>query len=71
MLEPVKKDLTEFLQNNYDVMLYSFSEKKGVSPGTIVHIFNVRIKAKVIKQRKQNFVSKKQDVIKKRNEQVI
>lgn len=49
MLEQVKKNLTKFFENNYDVMAYNPSKKKGVSPVMIVHRLNVKAEAKARK----------------------
>lgn len=64
MPEQVKKDLTVFLKNNYDVMACNPLEMKAVSPDVIVHRLNHRKEAKVLKQRKWNFGLKRQKVIK-------
>lgn len=49
MKEIVKKDVTEFLRNNYVVMAYSLVDMKGVSGDVIKHRLNVKEKAKQVK----------------------
>lgn len=60
MEESVKKELIEFLHNNYDVMAYSLVEIKGVSRDVIKHRLNMRKEVNVVKQRKKNVASKRQ-----------
>lgn len=53
MEKSVKKGLIDFLCNNYIVMPYVLVEMKCMRRDVIVHRFNVRKVAKVVKQKKE------------------
>lgn len=45
----VQKEVTEFLQHNYDMMTYSPVEMNGVSLKVIVHRLNMKRDLKLVK----------------------
>lgn len=51
----VKKEVTKFLPNNYDVMAYNPAQIKSVNRDVIKHRLNVRKQGKVVKERNRNF----------------
>lgn len=58
MEESVKKGITDFLLNNYNVMAYSLIEMKRVSKDVIVYRLNMRKEAKAVKQKNRIFALK-------------
>lgn len=64
MADEIKENLVKVLKSNYNVMTYSLADMKGVNKDIIKHKLNVKKEAKPVKQRKRNFVPKRQEVIK-------
>lgn len=62
----VKKNVTEFLYNNYDARAYNLANMKEVSREVIEHRLNTEKEAKVVKQMKRNFALDREEVIREK-----
>lgn len=63
-MKEVKKNVTEFLCSNYDVVAYSSTNVERMSREVIEHRMNVKKKAKAVKQKKRKFMPEKYEVLK-------
>lgn len=71
MTVTIKKNVIEFFRDNYDIMAYSPANMKEVSRDIIEHRLNIKKEIKIVKQKKRNFASNRQKVIKERVNKLV
>ncbi|KAL0434948.1 UNVERIFIED_CONTAM: hypothetical protein Sradi_0202700 [Sesamum radiatum] len=66
-LDPLfEHDLTNFLQEPFDVFTWKASDMQGISPKVMVHRLNVHPEVRSIKQKKRAFETDRNKIIKKK-----
>ena len=69
--EPLKAEITKFLQENSDVFAWTAADMPGISPDLITHKLNIDSSRKTVKQKKRNFAPERQEDIKEEVEKLL
>ena len=69
--EPLKAEITRFLQENSDIFAWTAADMPGISPDLITHKLNIDPNRKTVKQKKRNFAPERQEAIKEEVEKLL
>ena len=69
--EPLKAEITKFLQENSDIFAWTAADMPGISLDLITHKLNIDSSRKMVKQKKRNFAPERQEAIKEEVEKLL
>ena len=69
--EPLKAEITKFLQENSDIFAWTAANMPGISPDLITHKLNIDSNRKTVQTEKKKFCPRKARSYKRRSGEII